>query len=96
MLRCSLLRVVVAFFSIAVFFSITVTLFNTTATFFNTTVTWSRSCSVKLLQQQHGEASQLKAAADRIEQQLLSQNRLLSQVRCCVAKCNNLSLGQGV
>jgi hypothetical protein len=35
---------------------------------------------VKLLQQQHDEASKLKAVADSIEQQLVAQNRLLSQL----------------
>ena len=39
-----------------------------------------RSYSIKLLQQQTEEANQFKAAADRIELQLMAQNRLLSQL----------------
>jgi hypothetical protein len=35
---------------------------------------------VKLLQQEHEEASRFKAAAERIEQQLTEQNRMLSQL----------------
>ena len=38
------------------------------------------SYSTKLLQQQTEEAKLFKAAADRIELQLMAQNRLLSQL----------------
>jgi hypothetical protein len=39
-----------------------------------------RRYGIKLLQQQTDEAHQFKATAERIEQQLIAQNRLLSQL----------------
>ena len=39
-----------------------------------------RRYGVRLLQQQHEEAGHFKEAADKIEQQLIAQNRLLSQL----------------